>query len=94
MQNTTNMQWEWNYKAIGNLFIWHGQIWKCGYLSQNKELTLISFPLILSLSSFSFLPFSFFLAFFKTKVKRGTKTKTQSHHRIRGHKGLRQELGN
>lgn len=61
----------------GNLFIWHGQIWKCGYLSQNKELTLISFPLILSLSllSLSFLPFSFFLAFFKTKVKRGTKQK-------------------
>ena len=57
----------------GNLFIWHGQIWKCGYLSQNKELTLISFPLLLSLS---FLPFSFFLAFFKTVVKRGTKTKT------------------
>lgn len=36
----------------GNLFIWHGQIWKWGYLSLNKKLTLplsLSFSLIHSL---------------------------------------------
>jgi hypothetical protein len=39
----------------GNLFIWHGQIWKWEYLSPNKELSLS-----LSLSSLfpaPFLPF-------------------------------------
>ena len=83
MQNTTNMQWEWNYKAMETFSFGMVRFGNVDYLSLNKGLTLISFLSFSFFLSLSFSPcffqflfphsFSFFLL---TMARRDAKLKS------------------
>lgn len=97
MQNTANMQWGWNYKAMETFLFGMVTFGNVGiYLWIKSSFLFLSFLLAFSLSPFlpSFLSFSLFLWEWDNGKEGYWNKNAKSHYQMRGHKELERSLRN